>query len=242
MKNKKTLLLIFTILSISQIAKASDHNFFFSLGAGLEFRQFDNPNIKKRLSQGGGGLLFDIGYRWEKIELILHTDYTGGHVEKMNFELENEIAKGRFWYGSISLAPILKYHFSNHADKKWNPFLLAGPIYKWTEFSGDNASSAQNHYRDVEVETHGLGGIVGLGVSRNTSNAYIDRMFYQLTYKQMDYRRMNSSWEIDGASDSKNTRPKDFSDKSISLNVGMTFSDKLFTWASTTSEKIVKVF
>lgn len=230
---------VFTNLSVF----AADNSFFFSLGGGLEEREFDKNGSSKRLSQGGANLLFDLGYRFEKLELLVHSSVSGGYVEKLTFQANNENINGKFWYGTASVGPIIKYHFKNHPDKKWNFFVMAGPLYQWTEFSSDKASSSQNNYGDdLEVQYHGMGGIAGVGFSRNTGGSVVDRMFYQLTYKQVDYKRVDNDWKLNGIDGGSKGKSGDFTDRAVAFNVGMTFSDKLFTQIGKASKKVAKVF
>ncbi len=229
------------ITPLISTAYSADNNFFFSIGGGVEEREFDKPDSSTRLSQGGVNLLFDLGYRWNKWELLAHSDLSGGHVEKLDFTANDESINGKFWYGSVSVGPVLKYHFSNHQNKKWNFFIMTGPLYQWTEFVSEKAASSQNNYgRNLEVQYHGMGGIAGLGFSRNTGGDLVDRMFYQLTYKQLDYRRVESDWEILNQDNESRGGSRNFTDRSIAFNVGMTFSDKLFNQIGKAGKKISK--
>lgn len=226
------------LLLISAKAFSSENSPYFSLGAGLEGKQIDNTESNKQWS-GGGNLTFDLGYRFKKFALQVHSNYSGGYFDKLALDLNGDKVEGKFGYHSASVSPQIKYLFTNHQDNRLNFYMLAGPVYQWTQFHADKASTAtQSFGSELDVAYHGYGGLAAIGLERNTNSTYVDRVFYQLSYKYVDYKKVDADWEENGRKDGFKANSRHFNDQTIAFNVGFTFSDKLFTKLSQAAKNI----
>lgn len=221
-------LLLAASLLLPFITHAQSLGGYVTTGIGVDTRQQKGDSTSARLGHGGAAQV-QIGKRYENFDISLFGDFNGGKISNLSQTFNGTPTHGDYHYAAYTVGPQFRFFFGESSGKyEWSVF--TGPVYGFINYEGRSfVDSTTMQEEDIEIERRGFGGLLGVGLSQKLESKYVDRIQYQISYKQLHYDRVDATYENAGRASSLKGKLNDkYIDRSIVLSVGLTFGGDNF--------------